>query len=116
MMAARSTPGSVFSTKCAIAFSAPVLPALTQAAARPLLTSSTATRMEESFLRRIASRGLSLMVTTWLARTTSVRARSSSGSESTRGPIVSGSPTRSTRSAASSRREPSAPAMYSGGG
>ena len=30
-MAGRSTPGSIFSTKCAVAMSAPVLPALTQA-------------------------------------------------------------------------------------
>ena len=30
-IAGRSTPGSIFSTKCAIAIRAPVLPALTQA-------------------------------------------------------------------------------------
>jgi len=30
-MAGRSTPGSIFSTKCAVAINAPVLPALTQA-------------------------------------------------------------------------------------
>src|SRR5256885_463036 len=59
MMAARSTPGRVPSTKCAIAVSAPVLPALTHAQARPSCTRSTATRIEVSFLRRIASRGLS---------------------------------------------------------
>ena len=42
--------------------SAPVLPALTAALARPSCTRSMATRMEESFLRRIASRGFSSML------------------------------------------------------
>ena len=36
-IAGRSTPGSILSTKCAIAMSAPVLPALTQALACPRL-------------------------------------------------------------------------------
>ena len=49
-MAGRSIPGNVFKTKRAVAMSAPVLPALTQALARPSLTKLIATRMEESFL------------------------------------------------------------------
>jgi len=57
MMAGRSTPGIIFSTKCAVAISAPVLPALTHADAAPDLTRSSALRIEESFLRRSASRG-----------------------------------------------------------
>jgi hypothetical protein len=40
MMAGRSTSGSVLSTKRAVAISAPVLPALTQASACPDLTRS----------------------------------------------------------------------------
>ena len=71
MMAARSTPVSVFSTKCDIAVSAPVLPALTQATARPSFTTSMAMRIDECFLRRMASRGDSPMVTTSLAGTIS---------------------------------------------
>ena len=43
-------PGKVFSTKRAVAISAPVLPALTQALASPDLTKLMATRMDESFL------------------------------------------------------------------
>src|SRR5881398_1265395 len=54
MIAARSTPGRVPSTKCAIAVSAPVLPALTHAQAVPACTRSTATRIEDCFLWRVA--------------------------------------------------------------
>ena len=64
MIGARSTGPTVFSTKCAIAVSAPVLPALTMAPARPSFTRSMAMRMEESLRRRIASRGCSDMPTT----------------------------------------------------
>ena len=64
MMGARSQDHTVFSTKCAIAVSAPVLPALTMAPARPSFTRSMAMRMEESLRRRIASRGCSDMPTT----------------------------------------------------
>ena len=63
-MAGRSIPGSVFSTKREIAISAPVLPADTAAHASSALTRSTATRIEESFLLRIAMAGGSSMVTT----------------------------------------------------
>src|SRR6267378_3569211 len=80
MMAARSTPGRVPRTKCAIAVRAPVLPALTHAQARPSCTRSIARRIEESFLRRIASRGLSAIATTWEAATTVARARTEAGS------------------------------------
>src|SRR5438552_2234630 len=69
MIAARSTPGRVPSTKCAIAVSAPVLPALTHAQAVPACTRSTATRIEDCFLWRIASRGLSCIYYTCLAGT-----------------------------------------------
>ena len=67
MMGARSTGPTVLSTKCAIAVSAPVLPALTIAAARPSFTRSMASRMEESLRRRMASRGCSDMPTTLAA-------------------------------------------------
>src|SRR5580658_489411 len=80
MIAARSTPGSVFNTKCAMAVSAPVLPALTAAQARRSCTRSIATRIEESFLWRIASRGLSSMVTTCEVATATARSRAAAGS------------------------------------
>ena len=65
MIAGRSMPGRVLSTKRAVAISAPVLPALTQASASPPLTRSMATRIEESFLPRSAVAGDSSMPTTW---------------------------------------------------
>ena len=77
MIGARSTCGRHFSTKCEIAVSAPVLPELTAASARPSRTRSIAMRIDDCFLRRIASRGLSVIVTTSEADTTSRRARRS---------------------------------------
>src|SRR6266481_6715394 len=67
MIAGRSMPGSILRTKRDTAISAPVLPALTQACASPFLTSSTATRTDESFLLRSASAGDSSISTTSLA-------------------------------------------------
>ena len=49
-IAGRSIPGNVFNTNRAVAINAPVLPALTHAAARPSLTRLIATRIDESFL------------------------------------------------------------------
>ena len=73
-IAGRSTPGSVFSTNREIAISAPVLPAETQASARPSLTRLIATRIDESFLRRSASAGGSCISTTSDAASTAMRA------------------------------------------
>jgi len=50
-IAGRSTPGSILSTKWAVAIRAPVLPALTQACASFDFTKSIARRIEESFSR-----------------------------------------------------------------
>src|SRR5499426_1689905 len=66
-IAGRSTPGSTPITNIAMAIAAPVLPAEMNAAASPDLTSSAATRREESRLRRSACEGGSAMPTTWLA-------------------------------------------------
>src|ERR1700730_4643478 len=115
MMAARSTPGRVPRTKCEIAVRAPVLPALTHAQARPACTRSIARRIEESFLRRIASRGLSPIATTWEAATTGARARTEAGSGARAAVISCGSPTSWAHSCASSVRARSAPATYSRG-
>ena len=67
MIAGRSMPSIVFSTKRPVAISAPVLPALTQASASPAFTRSIATRIEESFFLRSASCGFSSMETTCVA-------------------------------------------------
>ena len=53
-MAGRSTPRGRPSTKMAPAMTAPELPAETMAQAAPSATRSKQTRMELSFLRRIA--------------------------------------------------------------
>ena len=66
-------PASVFSTKRAIAISAPVLPALTQASARPSLTRLIATRIEELRLVRIAIAGASSLSTISSACSSSTR-------------------------------------------
>src|ERR1700722_2556400 len=115
MMAARSTREIVFRTKCAMAVSAPVLPELTQADARPSFTRSMATRMEEFFFRRIASRGESPMATTPAAGAISALARMLSGQDRNSESISAGSPTNSTRRAASSCSARDAPATYSRG-
>src|SRR3954469_9935740 len=73
-MAGRSMPGSVLRTNLAVPMRAPVLPAETQACARPSFTRSMATRMEEFFLVRIAVRTSSSMATTSAACTTVARA------------------------------------------
>ena len=78
MMGARSTGPTVLSTKCAMAVSAPVLPALTMPAARPSFTRSMAMRIEESLRRRMASRGCSDMPTT-LAAGCTLSARAHAG-------------------------------------
>ena len=56
-MAGLSMPGSILSTNLAVAIRAPVLPALTQADALPVLTKSIATRIEESFFPLNAKAG-----------------------------------------------------------
>ena len=66
-------PGSVFSTKREVAISAPVLPAETQALASPDLTRLIATRIDESFLLRMASAGDSSIPTTSEAWRTTMR-------------------------------------------
>jgi hypothetical protein len=66
-IAGRSMPGRVLRTKRAVAISAPVFPAETQASASPDLTRSIATRIEESFLPRNAEAGGSSIATTSLA-------------------------------------------------
>src|SRR5687768_9938237 len=68
-------PGRVFNTNLAVPMRAPVLPALTQACARPSFTRSMATRIDESFLVRMAVRTSSSMPTTSEAATISTRAR-----------------------------------------
>ena len=73
MIAGRSMPSIVFSTKRPVAISAPVLPALTQASASPAFTRSIATRIEESFFLRRASCGFSSMATTCVASCTRTR-------------------------------------------
>ena len=85
MIGARSTGPTVFSTKCAIAVSAPVLPALTIAPARPSFTRSMAMRMEESLRRRIASRGCSDMPTTVAAGCTDSARAHAAGARCQRG-------------------------------
>ena len=72
-IAGRSTPGSVFRTKREIAIRAPVLPAETQASARPSFTRLIATRIDESFFRRSASAGGSCISTTSDAGSTARR-------------------------------------------
>src|SRR3989304_5799010 len=64
-MAGRSTPGSTPSTNIPLAMAAPVLPAETKAPASPSLTSSAATRSDESRLRRTACEADSPMPITW---------------------------------------------------
>ena len=96
-IAGRSMPGRVFSTNLAIAISAPVFPAETQACAAPALTRLIATRIDESFLRRSASAGGSSMSTTSLAGCTTTRSRSAAGARCSAFSMASGRPTRITR-------------------
>src|SRR5690606_6599454 len=67
MIAGRSMPGNVLSTKREIAINAPVLPALTHASTLPAFNKLIATRMEESFLERKACDGDSSISTRWEA-------------------------------------------------
>jgi hypothetical protein len=90
MMGARSTGPTVLSTQCAMAVSAPVLPALTMASARPAFTRSMASRMEESLRRRMASRGCSDIPTTLGAACTLRRARTSAAAPVSAGSMISG--------------------------
>ena len=69
----RSTPGSVRNFICVAATAAPVCPALTIAAASPFFTKSTARLTDESFFRRTASTARSLISTTCVAWTISIR-------------------------------------------
>ena len=72
-MAGRSMPGSVFSANFAMAISAPVLPADTQASASPFFTALMAKRMEELRPLRSATEARSLESTTssvWTIRET----------------------------------------------
>ena len=74
-MAGRSTPSGRPSTKIAPAITAPELPADTIAQACPDATSSKQTRIELSFLRRIAWPGWSSISTTSVALCTSIGER-----------------------------------------
>src|SRR6186713_92788 len=114
MMGARSTGPTVFNTKCAIAVSAPVLPALTMAPARPSFTRSMAMRMEESLRRRIASRGCSDMPTTVAAGCTVSRARTAAGTLASAGSMTEDCPTRINSRVGSVTSARSAPGMHSG--
>ena len=69
----RSTPGSVRNLIVVAATAAPVCPALTIAVASPFLTRSTARLTDESFFRRTASTAPSLISTTCVACTISMR-------------------------------------------
>ena len=64
MIAGRSTPSGRPRTRIAPAITAPEFPADTIALARPAFTSSKQTRIELSFLRRIAWPGWSCISTT----------------------------------------------------
>src|SRR5438309_1521639 len=96
MIAGRSIPGSILRTKRDTAISAPVLPALTQACASPFLTSSTATRTDESFLLRSASAGDSSISTTSLAWCTRRRGPDVAPRTLSSASMASRSPTRTT--------------------
>ncbi len=93
-IAGRSMPGSVFRTNFAVPIKAPVLPALTQACASPDFTRSIATRIEESFLVRIAVRMSSSMPTTSDAGTTASRESLPAGWRASSFERTSGRPTR----------------------
>ena len=83
MIAGRSMPSIVFSTKRPVAISAPVLPALTHACASPDFTRSMATRIEESFFLRKRVLRLLVHATTCEASRTTMR------SPSARAPLLS---------------------------
>ena len=97
MMAGRSIPGRVFSTNRAIAISAPVLPALTQASALPSRTRSSATRIDESRFDRRACDGASPISTFCDACSTEIRPPGTEDARFSAAPIAASSPT-STRS------------------
>src|SRR5688572_14414589 len=97
-----------------MAVSAPVLPALTMAPARPSLTRSMATRIEESLRLRMASRGCSDMPTTLAAGCTDTRARAAAGSDASAGSMTAGCPTRIRSRVGSIESARKAPGMHSG--
>ena len=113
-IAGRSIPGSVLSTKRAMAISAPVLPAETQACALPSLTRLIATLIDESFFFRSASAGGSSIVTTsvagWMVTRSRARERERA-SACTRG---ASRPTRITRASGWSSRNWSDAATVTG--
>ena len=106
-IAGRSMPGSVFSTKRAIAISAPVLPADTHACACPSRTRLIATRIDESFFLRNASAGGSSIATTSAAAWTVIRSRAGERARASACVRGSGSPTRMARAAGVSSRNAS---------
>ena len=107
-MAGRSMPGMVFSTKRAVAISAPVLPADTAACAKPSLTWLTAPRIEESFLFFKADCGCSSISTTCVAGMTSILSMGAAADDKAR-TIAASSPTISRRASACRRRKDTAP-------
>ena len=112
-IAGRSTPGRTPMTNIAIAIAAPVLPAEMKAEALPSLTSSAATRKDESRLRRSACDGLSAIPTTCEAWRIS-RATLCASSRTTSRLIAERSPTRMT-AAPNSRTAATAPSTTTRG-
>src|SRR5258706_3327630 len=98
-------PGRVFRTNFAVPMSAPVLPALTHACARPALTRSMAMRIEECFLVRMAVRTSSSIETTSVAATTARRSSSAARWRLSSAASASGRPTRSNVASTSEARK-----------
>ena len=92
--AGRSIPSMGLSNILASPISAPVLPALTQASARPSFTSSSAIRIELPRLLRTACEGRASLAITDCAGITSKRERCSKSALASNGVIASGSPTK----------------------
>ncbi len=113
-IAGRSIPSSVFNTKREMAISAPVLPALTTASARPSLTRLAATRIEESRLPRSATATGSSIATTSLAATSSSLERVAPAAASL-GSIWSGRPTSSSVASARTRANASSAGTVTAG-
>ena len=113
-MAGRSMPGNVFSTKRAMAISAPVLPADTQACAVPSLTRLMATRIDESFFLRSASAGGSSIATTSVAAWMTMRSRADERALASACVSGASSPTRITRASGNSSRNLSAAGSVTG--
>ncbi|VAQ35281.1 Uncharacterised protein [Klebsiella pneumoniae] len=92
--AGRSIPSIGLSSSFARPISAPVLPALTQACARPSFTSSSATRIELPRLLRIACAGRASLAITDCAGIICRRERCSKSALASNGVMASGSPTK----------------------